>query len=119
MTAETDRLQVRAPAKLNLSLRVLRRREDRFHEIETFISPISLYDELDFETGGEGVRFICDDGSVRTGAENLVVRAATEFFGATGLRSGVPIRLRKRIADCVGAGGGRGEGATTVLALDA
>ncbi|MFL6513550.1 MAG: 4-(cytidine 5'-diphospho)-2-C-methyl-D-erythritol kinase [Chthoniobacterales bacterium] len=118
MTAETDRLQVRAPAKLNLSLRVLRRREDRFHEIETFISPISLYDELDFETGGEGVRFICDDGSVPTGAENLVVRAATEFFGATGLRSGVTIRLRKRIPHGAGLGGGSSDAATTLLALN-
>src|SRR3954468_1165837 len=118
MTAETRRLQVRAPAKVNLSLRVLRRRQDGFHDIETFINPISLYDELEFETGSEGIGFICDDVSVPRGAENLVVRAATEFFAATGLRSAVTVRLNKRIPHGAGLGGGSSDAATTLLALN-
>src|SRR3954468_7121682 len=118
MTIETSRLQVRAPAKVNLSLRVLGRREDGFHDIEAFISPISLYDELEFEKGGEGVRLSCEDRSVPAGSENLVMRAATEFFASTNLPSAVTIRLEKRIPHGAGLGGGSSDAANTLLALN-
>src|SRR5436190_8617366 len=110
-------MQVLAPAKVNLSLRVLGRRPDGFHEIETFISPISLYDEVEVEPGGDGIDFCCDDASVPEDDENLVVRAARGFFAATGA-NGVSVRLRKKIPHGAGLGGGSSDAASTLLALD-
>ena len=71
-------MQVMAPAKINLLLRVLGRRSDGFHEIETFIAPISLCDEIKIEqrSGRHGIAFRCDDTSVPKGEGNIVVRAA-------------------------------------------
>ena len=70
-------MQVIAPAKINLSLRVLGRRSDGFHEIETFIAPISLCDEIKIEgrSGKQEIAFRCDDPSVGKSETNLVVRA--------------------------------------------
>ena len=75
-------MQVMAPAKINLSLRVLGRRSDGFHEIETFIAPISLCDEIKIEqrSGKHGIAFRCDDPSVPKGEDNIVVRAANVVF---------------------------------------
>src|SRR6266853_1379900 len=63
-------MQVLAPAKINLSLKILGPRSDEFHEIETFIAPISLYDELKIErrTSKQGIEFRCNDPSVPQGA---------------------------------------------------
>ena len=90
-------MQVLAPAKINLSLRVLGRRSDGFHEIETFIAPISLFDELKIEqrSGKKKVAFRCDDPSVPQGEDNIVVRATNLFFEKTRTTSGVSIELKK------------------------
>ena len=92
-------MQVIAPAKINLSLRVLGRRSDGFHEIETFIAPISLCDEIKIEqrSGKQEIAFRCDDPSVPKGEDNIVVRAANVFFEETKITSGVSIALKKRI----------------------
>jgi 4-diphosphocytidyl-2-C-methyl-D-erythritol kinase len=111
-------MQVFAPAKINLSLRILSRRSDGFHEIETFIAPISLCDELKIERGGKGIDFTCNDPALPGGNENLVVRAAKSFFKATGLEASVSIELRKKIPHGAGLGGGSSDAATTLLALN-
>ena len=106
-----------APAKINLSLRILKQRPDGFHEIETSIAPISLCDKIDIEKQGRWIDFTCDDPSVPTGDENLVVRAAKAFFEATKLKSGVAIKLHKEIPHGAGLGGGSSDAASTLLAL--
>jgi 4-diphosphocytidyl-2-C-methyl-D-erythritol kinase len=111
-------MQVLAPAKINLSLRILGRRADGFHEIETFISPISLCDKIDIEKQGRWIDFQCDDPSVPSGDENLVVRATKAFFVATKLTGGVSIRLHKEIPHGAGLGGGSSDAASTLLALN-
>ena len=111
-------MQVLAPAKINLSLRILGRRDDGFHDIETFIAPISLYDELKFEKKEKGIEFSCDDASIPQGEGNLVVNAAKSFFAATRADGGVSIRLTKRIPHGAGLGGGSSDAATTLLALN-
>ena len=113
-----DALTISAPAKINLLLRILRRRDDGFHELETFITPISLQDELDIEKQSNGIQFQCDDPSIPTGDENLVVRAANAFFAATNINGGVSIRLRKNIPHGAGLGGGSSDAASTLLALN-
>ncbi len=113
-------MQVIAPAKINLSLRVLGRRSDGFHEIETFIAPISLFDELKIEqrSGKQKVAFRCDDPSVPQGEANIVVRATNLFFEKTRTTSGVSIELKKRIPHGAGLGGGSSDAASTLLALN-
>src|SRR5207247_2175865 len=118
-----DKLQVMevlAPAKINLSLRILNRRSDGFHEIETLIAPISLCDQIkiDKSDSGKGIEFHCDDPSVPTSDDNLVVRAANVFFAATKLKSAVSIELKKRIPHGAGLGGGSSDAASTLLALN-
>jgi 4-diphosphocytidyl-2-C-methyl-D-erythritol kinase len=113
-------MQVLAPAKINLSLRILRRRSDGFHEIETFIAPISLCDEIEIErrSGKQGIKFCCDDPSVPKSDENLAVRAANVFFKATKIKGGVSLRLKKTIPHGAGLGGGSSDAGSTLLGLN-
>jgi 4-diphosphocytidyl-2-C-methyl-D-erythritol kinase len=112
-------MQVLAPAKINLSLRVFGRRSDGFHEIETLIAPISLCDEIKIEQrSGKEIAFRCDDPSVPKGQDNIVVRAANVFFEETRITSGISIALKKRIPHGAGLGGGSSDAASTLLALN-
>jgi 4-diphosphocytidyl-2-C-methyl-D-erythritol kinase len=113
-------MQVLAPAKINLSLRIAGRRQDGFHEIETLIAPISLADEITLERNGSGrgFEFHCDDPSVPDGAENLVVRAAHTFFQKTNVPTEVRIELRKKIPHGAGLGGGSSDAASVLLGLN-
>jgi 4-diphosphocytidyl-2-C-methyl-D-erythritol kinase len=113
-------MQVIAPAKINLSLRVLGRRGDGFHEIETYIAPISLCDKIKIEqhSGKQKIAFQCDDLSVPKGEGNLVVSAANIFFKQTKITGSVSIELKKNIPHGAGLGGGSSDAASTLLALN-
>jgi 4-diphosphocytidyl-2-C-methyl-D-erythritol kinase len=118
MTIEAKTMQVLAPAKINLSLKVLGRRKDGFHQIETLIAPISLADQIDIEKRPGGIDFTCDDLSVPQSDENLIVRAARSFFESTKQKGGVSIKLQKKIPHGAGLGGGSSDAATTLHALN-
>jgi 4-diphosphocytidyl-2-C-methyl-D-erythritol kinase len=111
-------MQIVAPAKINLSLRVLGKRADGFHEIETLIAPISLYDKIDIEKQNRSIDFSCDDPTLSTGDDNLVVRAAKLFLEKTKIKSGVSIKLEKKIPHGAGLGGGSSDAAATFRALN-
>ena len=118
MTIEMSAMQVLAPAKINLSLKILGRRSDGFHEIETMIAPISLYDKIDIEKQSRWIDFSCDDRTVPSGDENLVVRVAKAFFEKTKISSGARIKLHKKIPHGAGLGGGSSDAAATLRALN-
>ena len=108
-----------APAKINLSLRVLGRRADGFHDLESLMCPVSVFDTLDVTVCREGgLEFTCDDATLPVGDDNLVVRAARLFCGACGVDPNVRIALKKEIPHGAGLGGGSSNAATTLLALD-
>jgi len=113
-------MQVFAPAKINLYLKILGRRSDGFHEIETLIAPISLYDEIRIDKGDakEGIEFRCDDPSVPKGDNNLAVRAAKAFFAETNVKPAISIELKKQIPHGAGLGGGSSDAASVLLALN-
>lgn len=111
-------MQVLAPAKVNLSLRILNRRADGFHEIETFIAPISLCDKIDIERQNRWIDFTCDDVDLPSGGDNLVVRAAKIFFEQTKINGGVAIKLHKKIPHGAGLGGGSSDAASTLIGLN-
>jgi len=113
-------MQFFAPAKVNFSLRVLRRREDGFHEIETLMAPVAIRDTLSIERReGGGIEFTCSDATLAADGTNLVVRAAHAFFSATRIAPDVRIFLQKEIPHGAGLGGGSSDAAAALLALDA
>lgn len=111
-------IKVFAAAKINLYLDVIRRREDGYHEIETFYQPVSLEDELVFEAAPAGVELEGDDPSIAWTEANLCHRAARLALEAAGIKGGVRIRVRKRIPPGSGLGGGSADAAATLLAVD-
>ena len=113
-------MQVLAPAKINLSLKISGLRDDGFHEIETTIAPITLCDEIEItkSDNSKEIEFQCDDPSVPTGDDNLVVRAAKAFFKRTKLKRCVSIKLKKKIPHGAGLGGGSSDAASILLALN-
>ena len=110
-------IETLAPAKINLTLRVLGKRADGFHEIETLIVPLGLADRLTIEEA-DGWSFSCDDPTVPEGEENLVVRAARLFFAETGVKESVRMRLTKTIPHGAGLGGGSSDAAAALRILD-
>jgi 4-diphosphocytidyl-2-C-methyl-D-erythritol kinase len=112
-------MQLRAPAKINLSFKILGRRADGFHEIETLMAPVSLFDSLRVTLGsGSCIDFSCDDPSLPTGDDNLVVKAARLFLNEAQVDAGVAIELQKRIPHGAGLGGGSSDAASALLALN-
>jgi 4-diphosphocytidyl-2-C-methyl-D-erythritol kinase len=108
-----------APAKVNLALRVLERRPDGFHSIETLMAPLALADGLEVELkDGEGVDLSCSDPSLPTDGTNLVCKAVEVFARATGKPIGVRIHLEKRIPHGAGLGGGSSDAAAVLKALN-
>lgn len=104
--------------KVNLLLNILARRTDGFHELETVMQPVPLFDELDFKNGGTGVRLTCDNPDLPCDGTNLIVKAANGFHVAAGITPQVSIHVRKRIPMEAGLGGGSANAATTLLGLN-
>lgn len=122
-------LQVLAPAKLNLFLRVLRRREDGFHDLETVMTSVNLYDTLQFEelesdsielnvvmSPSRNSQSIAPE-PIGSGPNNLVTRAANLLREYAGINRGVRITLVKRIPSAAGMGGGSSDAAATLGGL--
>jgi len=110
-------IEAHAPAKINLTLRVLGRRPDGFHDIETLIVPLSLSDRLTIEHAPDW-SFTCDDPTLPMDDGNLVVRAARLFFAETGLAPAARIHLAKSIPHGAGLAGGSSDAATALRLLD-
>src|SRR5579883_191754 len=108
----------RSPCKVNLLLNILGKRSDGFHELETLMHPVRLFDELTFKTSGGGIELTCSEPGLPVDNQNLVYRAAKAFLETSGLGRGVRIHLEKHIPLAAGLGGGSGNAATTLLALN-
>ena len=113
---------VSAPAKVNLHLEVLRRRTDGYHDLETLMVAVSVYDTLEFKDDSRGdVLLTCDRPDLSTGPDNLVCRAAALLrrAGSVSDRRGAAIRLWKRIPMAAGLAGGSSDAAATLAGLNA
>ena len=111
-------LTVRPPAKINLSLKITRKREDGFHELETLVLPLpGLTDELQFEKAEE-FSLRCDTPGVPTDESNLVSQAVRLFERNTRIETPYQITLIKKIPHGAGLGGGSADAAYTLLALN-
>ncbi|HUA38398.1 MAG TPA: 4-(cytidine 5'-diphospho)-2-C-methyl-D-erythritol kinase [Candidatus Sulfopaludibacter sp.] len=112
------RLKKKSFCKVNLLLNILGRRADGFHELETILHPVKVHDQLTFARDGNGVELSCSDGNLPTDSQNLVCRAAAAFLSAAKINAGVKIHLEKKIPLAAGLGGGSGNAATTLTALN-
>lgn len=108
-----------APAKLNLGLRVLARRPDGYHEIETLLVPLRLFDRLELSAGHRpGITLDVDTPAVPDGRENLAVRAAEGVCTYLGREPRLHIRLEKRIPVAAGLGGGSSDAAAAIYGTE-
>ncbi len=114
----TTRVIVRAPAKINLWLRVFGRDGKGYHAIESLFQLISLTDELVCERTTGGVTLAGAPSELGETRHNLCVKAAESFFRASGVTGGVSITLTKRIPWNAGLGGGSSDAAATLAALN-
>lgn len=114
-------LQLSSPAKINLHLRVLGKREDGFHALDTRLCPLDLADTLSFfkespvDGGGQ---LVCSDASLPTDETNLVMKALRAFEKATGTTQSWSLHLEKRIPHGAGLGGGSSNAAMTLRGLN-
>ncbi len=113
-----DGFVVAAPCKINIHLRVLDRRSDGFHDLESVFQTISFGDELRVESLKE--RFACDvlmDGPVPP-ERNIVFKAVAAFRRAVPFDGGVRIQIEKRVPFGAGLGGGSSDAASALIALN-
>jgi 4-diphosphocytidyl-2-C-methyl-D-erythritol kinase len=108
---------VNASAKVNLTLEVLGKRPDGYHEIATVMQAVDLSDQVVLEDA-RSLMLETDAAGVPTGADNLVMRAAALLREAAGVDRGARIRLAKRIPVAAGLGGGSSDAAATLWGLN-
>ncbi|MBL6763594.1 MAG: 4-(cytidine 5'-diphospho)-2-C-methyl-D-erythritol kinase [Verrucomicrobiae bacterium] len=112
------KVALQSPCKINLLLNILRKREDGFHEMETVMQPVALFDELEFSETAAGIVIDGSHPELKSDAGNLIYRAAESFLDAAKIESGVHIRHEKRLPIAAGLAGGSANAATTLRGLN-
>jgi len=112
-----EKFQKLAPAKVNLTLKVLGKREDGFHALESLMVPLDLADTSTFERADD-YNLLCDTPGVPLDESNLVTKAVRIFQQRTGKPCGWKVTLEKKVPHGAGLGGGSSDAATALLALN-
>ena len=115
------KITVRAYGKLNLMLDIVGRREDGYHELETVMQSVDIYDTLELWVNGTGEnKIICDKPDFPCGETNLIWKAIDAFSKYTGIdTTGITVRVDKQLPSMAGMAGGSADCAATLCALDA
>ena len=121
-------MKIRAPAKINLSLRVVGKRRDAYHLLDTIMVPVSLYDEIEIrkirptsekKKAADGlIRVTCDHPLAPGGEKNIAYRAARVVMQWARSEQPVHIHIRKHIPVGAGLGGGSTDAAATLIGLN-
>jgi 4-diphosphocytidyl-2-C-methyl-D-erythritol kinase len=120
-------VKIRAPAKINLSLRVVGRRADGYHLLDTIMVPVSLYDDVEIrkmrvtdpkKNATPLIKIRCDHPLVPDDEQNLAYRAARLILDKAKSSQPIEIRIRKRIPVGAGLGGGSTDAAATLVGLN-
>ncbi|MBS4015142.1 MAG: 4-(cytidine 5'-diphospho)-2-C-methyl-D-erythritol kinase [Candidatus Latescibacteria bacterium] len=111
-------LVLKAPAKINIGLVVKDKRIDGYHNIETIMVPIKLFDTLLLKRIDKGIRFSTSSTKVSRDMDNLVGKAARIFYDKAHIKQGIEIRLIKKIPVGAGLGGGSSDAASVLLGLN-
>ena len=111
-------MKLLSPAKINLRLEVLHKRNDGYHEIRTIMQRIDLCDEVEISLEGSGLLVRSEGEEIPQGAENIVYHAARLILGKFNMDAGIRIFIRKRIPVASGLAGGSSNAATTLVGLN-
>ena len=111
-------LRLKSYAKINFNLKVLGRRQDGYHEIDSLIQNISLCDDIHLTETDHGITVTCLSLRVPQGKENIAYKAAEAFFNMTGVNKGVDISIEKRVPVAAGLGGGSSNAAAVIIGLN-
>ncbi|MBQ9757151.1 MAG: 4-(cytidine 5'-diphospho)-2-C-methyl-D-erythritol kinase [Clostridia bacterium] len=115
-------IEIKCPAKINLSLDVIGRRSDGYHNLSMIMQEINLFDIIKisvYETEAAPlIELFCKDKHIPTDGQNLIVKAANLFFKKTGITASTRIHLCKNIPVGAGLGGGSSDAAGTLMALN-
>lgn len=112
-------MQIHAYAKINLGLRVIRKRSDGYHDLETIFHSIDWHDEVAIQTGGQSVTLSSDDPRIPTDESNLCLKAALQLRSYTHTSHGAQLHLAKHIPAGSGLGGGSSDAAAVLRGLTA
>jgi 4-diphosphocytidyl-2-C-methyl-D-erythritol kinase len=111
-------ITLRSPAKINLCLSVLGRRPDGYHDVEMLMQMVGVFDEVTVSLGGPGISVTCNSHAVPSGEENIAWKAAKAMLGFSGKDVGLVIKIKKNIPVAAGLGGGSGNAAAVLAALN-
>lgn len=123
MTPFKRSIAIKAPAKINLYLKILNKRRDGYHNLCSLMQMVGLYDHLNFQEVPSGIRLRVENAHLPSGRENLIVQAAESLQREMretkeGGRKGVRITLIKNIPVSAGLGGGSSDAAATLIGLN-
>ncbi len=105
-------------AKINLYLDVVGKRNDGYHEIESVMQSVTLYDRLVLKPFKEGIKILSDEPGIPLGRENLCYKAAELFLKKTKIPQGLQIEIHKTIPRKAGLGGGSADAAATLWGMN-
>jgi 4-diphosphocytidyl-2-C-methyl-D-erythritol kinase len=111
-------LVIPSPAKINLFLKVLKRRPDGYHDIITLMAPVSLFDTVVMAFDQPTTTVECPHPTVPEGEGNLAYRASSLFFNAVSIDAGVAVFIDKKVPVAAGLGGGSSNAAAVLLGLN-
>ena len=109
--------RAKAYAKTNLFLDVLGKRPDGYHEIDTVMQSVSIYDEITLRLTHSGITVACDKAEL-SGEDNIAAKACHRFFSLAGLDMGAEVHIVKNIPVAAGMGGGSADAAAVLILLN-
>ena len=114
----TEKVTLRVAAKINLYLNILGKRNDGYHEIESIMQSISLYDRLTLRPLKQGIRILSNESDIPVNRENICYKTAKLFLQKTNLNKGLEIKIHKAIPVKAGLGGGSADAAATLWGMN-
>ncbi|WP_413852617.1 4-(cytidine 5'-diphospho)-2-C-methyl-D-erythritol kinase, partial [Candidatus Ruminimicrobium bovinum] len=111
------KMQVQAPAKINLYLEIIDKRPDGYHNLQSIMHTVSLFDTLCFEND-ISIKLTCSDENLPVDKTNLVYKTVVKMQQAFCIDKGIKIHLIKNIPTGAGLGGGSSDAAATIIALN-
>ncbi|UFS68866.1 4-(cytidine 5'-diphospho)-2-C-methyl-D-erythritol kinase [Geomonas sp. RF6] len=113
------KLQLKAPAKVNYRLDVLRRREDGYHDLRMVMQRVNLCDDVEIAlTETPGIRVVCNTPGAPDGEGNIAWRAANALLALSPWKGGIDISITKKIPIGAGLGGGSSDAATVLMGVN-
>ena len=112
-----EKIEVSSPAKINIGLNVIRKREDGFHDISTIFHPLILEDFIEFEKSDKP-KFHSNNNLIKEDDSNLIIKSIALLEKKVNKKLSVKIKLKKNIPVGAGLGGGSSNAATTLKALN-